>query len=110
MLDGTCTNIRTTTLYLLDKQDRRAVLWQPSRTGPRCSPLTGCEVSEVQTLLASAQIEGHSSRRERCVKKNAGDSEPESGTERGGIATLSGPYAAHALTLRVAVFSRDFKR
>ena len=37
--------------------------------------LTGCKFSVAQTLYPSAQREGHRLRRERCVEKNAWDSE-----------------------------------
>ena len=63
----------------------------------------------AQTLLAAAQEEGHSIRRERCAEKNAWDSEPECATAMRVIATFSGPCAADTLTTRVTVFSHDFK-
>lgn len=74
-----------------------------------CQPMHWWRVFVAQTLLASAQGEGYSLRRERCAEQHAWDSEPECGPEMRWIATCSGPYAA-ALIARVAVFSHDFKR
>jgi hypothetical protein len=74
-----------------------------------CSPLTGCKFSVAHMLRSSAQVEGNRIRRERCAKKNAGDSEPAKDTDMWVIAMFSGPCAADALTARGSVFSHDFK-
>ena len=59
-------------------------------------------------LLTSAQIEGHSIRREQGAEKKAWDAEPAYGTDMRVIAMFSGLCAADALTSRGSVFSHDF--
>ena len=59
-------------------------------------------------LLTSAQIEGHSIRREQGAEKKAWDAEPAYGTDMRVIAMFSGLCAADALTARGSVFSHDF--
>ena len=60
-------------------------------------------------LLASAQRESYSIRREWCAEKNVWDSEPVCGTAMRVIATFSSPCAADALTAQVSIFSYNFK-
>src|SRR2546427_685733 len=79
---------------------------------PQAVDLVGCSASNIADaaiLRTSAQIEGYSSRRERCAEKKAWDSEPACGTAMRVIARFSGPCAAAALTSRGSVFSHDFK-
>jgi len=59
-------------------------------------------------LLASAQREGPSIRREQGAETNAWDAEPAYGTDMRVIAMFSGLYAVDALTSRGSVFSHDF--
>jgi hypothetical protein len=60
-------------------------------------------------LLASAQRESYSIRREWCAEKNVWNSAPVCGTAMRVIAIFSRPCAADALTAQVSVFSYDFK-
>src|SRR5439155_26918279 len=58
--------------------------------------------------LTSAQIEGHSIRREQGAEKKAWDAEPAYGTAMRLIALFSGLCVAAALTSSGSVFSHDF--